>query len=344
MNKINPIVSVIVPVYNVQKYLSQCIDSIVNQAYKNIEILLIDDGSTDESGKICDIYQKKYTNIKSFHKNNTGLGLTRNYGLARATGDFVMFVDSDDVLKNTCITELIKVVINDDVDTVIGGYTRIDNKKNCLFKEKYLPKIYYGKDVQNKCFTRMLGNLYKNTDSIKMSVWNCLYSMNIIKKNNLQFPSERKYISEDLIWDSEYFKYAIRVAISDSTSYLYRYNPLSLTNSYNMNRFILSIDLYSYVSDLIIKMKLPEEASKRFQKSFFIYVRLCIEQEGIRKFKVAIPMLKKICNNQEVQNVIKVYPIKKLGIKERAFLYLLKHKKAYCLYAYSKINKIIHLH
>lgn len=342
MSKNNPLVSIIVPVYNVQRYLQKCIYSILNQNYKDIEIILVDDGSTDNSGKMCDDYQAQYSNVRSFHKKNTGLGLTRNYGLEYANGDFVMFVDSDDYLKETCVTELVKFVINNNVDTVIGGYTRVDNNGKILFEEKYQESIYQGQEVKNRCFTRMLGNLYKNNDIIKMSVWNCLYSMDLITKNQIYFPSERKYISEDLIWDCKYFKYATKVAISRSDSYFYRYNPSSLTNSYNKKRFSLSIDLYNYVSNFIIETGLPEEACKRFQKSFFIYIRLCIEQEGLRKLQVAIPMLRKICDNRKVQYVIKVYPISKLGIKERLFLYFLKHKKIYCLYTYSKINKMIH--
>lgn len=342
MSKNNPLISIIVPVYNVQRYLQKCIYSILNQNYKDIEIILVDDGSTDNSGKMCNNYQIQYSNVRSFHKENTGLGLTRNYGLKYANGDFVMFVDSDDYLKENCVTELVQFVINNNVDTVIGGYTRVDNNGKILFEEKYQENIYHRQEVKNNCFTRMLGNLYKSNDNIKMSVWNCLYSMDLIIKNQICFPSERKYISEDLIWDSEYFKYATKVAISNSVAYFYRYNPSSLTNSYNKERFPLSIDLYNYINNFIIKSGLPEEAHIRFQKSFFIYIRLCIEQEGLRRFRVAIPMLRKICNNKKVEHVVKTYSVSKLGIKERIFLYFLKYKKVYCLYTYSKINQIIH--
>ncbi|MDY2639947.1 MAG: glycosyltransferase family A protein, partial [Ligilactobacillus salivarius] len=91
-----PLVSIIVPVYNVEKYLIECLNSLVNQTYSNIEILLIDDGSKDSSGEICDDFAAKYKNVYSYHKKNSGLGLTRNYGMSLIKGEYVTFVDSDD--------------------------------------------------------------------------------------------------------------------------------------------------------------------------------------------------------------------------------------------------------
>ena len=91
-----PLLSIIVPVYNVQDYLEECCNSIINQKYLNIEILLIDDGSTDNSGEICDYFGEKYSNIRVFHRENEGLAATRNFGIAQAQGQYLGFVDSDD--------------------------------------------------------------------------------------------------------------------------------------------------------------------------------------------------------------------------------------------------------
>ncbi|HFI0794571.1 TPA: glycosyltransferase family 2 protein [Streptococcus suis] len=100
------LVSVIVPVYNVEKYLVQCIDSIINQTYQNLEIILVNDGSTDNSGKICDEYAKKDSRIKVIHKENGGLSDARNKGLDFMTGEYVTLVDSDDYLEHNCIENL----------------------------------------------------------------------------------------------------------------------------------------------------------------------------------------------------------------------------------------------
>lgn len=115
------LISVIVPVYNVEKYLVKCIESIINQTYKNIEIILVDDGSTDSSSEICDNYSMKYNNIITFHKKNGGLSSARNYGIENCNGEYITFVDSDDYISNVFIQTLYSAVKNKKADLVISG-------------------------------------------------------------------------------------------------------------------------------------------------------------------------------------------------------------------------------
>ncbi len=103
-------ISIVVPVYNKAKYLSKCIDSIINQAYKYFEIILVDDGSTDNSGKICDTYSDKYPNIKVFHKQNSGVSAARNYGIERAAYDYIAFLDSDDYWDQGFLSEIVMLI------------------------------------------------------------------------------------------------------------------------------------------------------------------------------------------------------------------------------------------
>ena len=125
-------ISIIVPVYNVEKYLNKCIQSLVNQTYKNIEILLIDDGSTDLSGSMCDNYAQQYANVMTFHKENGGLSSARNFGLEHASGEYVSFVDSDDYVDPLYIEYMIKPITNaiyDNIDIVISSIIN-DNSNN----------------------------------------------------------------------------------------------------------------------------------------------------------------------------------------------------------------------
>lgn len=106
----NPLISVIVPIYNVEKYLARCVDSIVNQTYKDFELILVDDGSPDNSGKICDEYAKKDSRIKVVHKKNGGLSDARNAGMAVATGEYISFIDSDDYVSDDFFECLLDVM------------------------------------------------------------------------------------------------------------------------------------------------------------------------------------------------------------------------------------------
>ena len=114
-----PLLSIIVPIYNVEQYLDRCIQSILNQTYQNLEIILVDDGATDCSGVIADSYAAKDKRIKVFHKENGGLSDARNYGLDHVTGDYILFIDSDDFIVNTMCERLITVANNNNADIII---------------------------------------------------------------------------------------------------------------------------------------------------------------------------------------------------------------------------------
>lgn len=124
-----PLISVIVPVYNVEKYLRKCVDSIINQTYKNIEILLIDDGSTDASGTICDDYSQRYANVTAYHKQNGGLSSARNYGIERAKGELIGLVDSDDYIHEEMYDRLYTLLVENDADLSECKLTDVYNGK-----------------------------------------------------------------------------------------------------------------------------------------------------------------------------------------------------------------------
>ena len=131
-----PKVTVVVPVFNVEKYLHQCIESLLNQTYRNLEIILVDDGSTDNSGVICDQYRQKDQRIKVIHKCNQGLGFARNSGMKETTSDYITFMDSDDYADEDMIEELMRPIIDENADTVIGGFKKVNDEKKILFIDK----------------------------------------------------------------------------------------------------------------------------------------------------------------------------------------------------------------
>ncbi|MDA3769093.1 glycosyltransferase family 2 protein [Streptococcus thermophilus] len=149
-------ISVIVPVYNVESYLERCINSLLNQTYSNLEIILIDDGSTDRSGQICDQYKNR-DEFVVIHKENAGLGMARNTGLDVATGKYIIFVDSDDYIDNNMIQSLYEEIQKTSSDTCIGGFKRVYANHSDVFKTE-LPKkrIYWSRSLY-----RIITKLFK---------------------------------------------------------------------------------------------------------------------------------------------------------------------------------------
>lgn len=335
------LVSVIIPVYNVDKYLEKCIDSILNQTYKKIEIILVDDGSTDTSGHICDRYKEKNNNIIVIHKKNEGLGYARNSALKIASGKYVTFIDSDDYADSDLIMNLIKATMDDNVDTCIGGFKKINNKGKIEFIEKYQECIYTNNNIYDSLFARMLGSLPEKHDALRMSVWNVLYSMKIIKEHSLMFPSERDFISEDIIWDSEYYKYAHKVKIIESTAYNYRTTPGSLTQKFKPQRFEKTCILYKE-----LKKRIGNDSTKviRLQRQFFVNLRVCLKQEqhkisnnNCHIYKIRV---RKIINDDLVQKIVKEYPIDRIQIKQKIFLLLIKYKLSHILIIFINLGII----
>lgn len=321
------LITVIVPVYNVEKYIKECVDSLIHQTYRNIEIILVDDGSNDNSGKICDEYALIDSRIKVIHKQNEGLGFARNSGLEVSTGKYVTFIDSDDVAELDLVEQLMKEVIDKNVDTCIGGFKRITEDGRRVFQESYASESFMGEDVYNKLFARMLGSAPDAHDSIRMSVWNVLYSMDVIRKYRIRFPSERVFISEDIVWDSEYYQYAQAVSVIESTAYCYRITPGSLTQKYKPQMIDKICVLYNEMEN---RLAGDREKITRLQKQFFVNLRVCIRQEkpsisGNAKSEYR-KNIEKIYNNETVRTVIESYPIQKIQFRQRFFLMMIKYR------------------
>ncbi|MBR2280848.1 MAG: glycosyltransferase family 2 protein [Ruminococcus sp.] len=330
-------ISIVVPVYNVEKYLNQCVDSILMQTYKDFEIILVDDGSTDSSGKICDEYAEENGNIKVIHKQNEGLGLARNTGIEQTNGDYVTFLDSDDYWgSEKALSALMDSIEKNNADTCIGGYTRVTNDGKVILSEAPDNYIYEGDMVKNGFFPRLMGSSPEIKDSFRPSVWNAVYSMDIIKKEKILFPSEREYIAEDIVFDIDYYKYSERVCLVNSSDYYYRVTPGSLTQSYKPDRFEKVVFLYKEVFKRLKEKGYDNSCVLRAKRQFFVYLRACISQENTDVSKKpkneAIKRIKTICNEEFTQNCINTYPVKKLGIAQKTFLFFVKNAMARTLY------------
>ena len=220
------LISVIVPVYNVEKYLRRCINSVINQTYKNIELILVDDGSPDNCGSICDEYAGKDSRVRVIHKENGGVSVARNVGIREAVGEYIMFVDSDDRLCDNAFEALVG-----DYDFSVGS-CRVVSKKNsfnytlgdaCLNTDDFI-KIYMQE-------TRK-GNILFSTP------WAKLYRTSIIKENKMAFDKNLK-LTEDTKFNYEYFKHVKTAHFSSAVVYDYNQeNESSASKKYFADNFI----------------------------------------------------------------------------------------------------------
>ena len=224
-----PKISVIIPVYKVEQYLRQCLDSIVNQTYQNLEIILVDDGSPDNCPVICDDYSKKDKRVITIHKENGGLSSARNAGIERATGKYIMFVDSDDWIdENTCQITL-DIAEDSSADVVMWPYIREFSgysKEKMIFEWEY--KLFEEMEVKSKLYRRMLGLLGgelaspENADAI-VTAWAKLYRADVV--NDVRFIDTKLIGTEDALFNLYVFK-SVRKAVYIN-QYLYHYNPLA---------------------------------------------------------------------------------------------------------------------
>ncbi len=205
-----PLVSVVVPVYNVKKYLEKCLESLLSQSYEKIEILVVDDGSTDGSGKLCDQFAKRDKRIKVFHKKNGGLSDARNYGIKIANGKYVCFVDSDDYVKKTYVEKLYKAISENKADIAVCGFEQIvcdeGNKKSEVVPTA---RVRTGKEATIEFLT----------GDFNLVAWNKMYLKELFVKNEIWYPVGK--IHEDNLTTYKLISKAKKVVFFSDALYVY---------------------------------------------------------------------------------------------------------------------------
>lgn len=325
-------VSIIVPVYNVEKYLRRCVDSLIEQSYSQIEILLIDDGSKDNSFLICKEYAEKDSRIRVFHKENEGLGLTRNYGIERACGEYITFVDSDDYLAADAIEIMLKKAVITGADVIIAShYYKNKEQKNVLPE-----RLYSGAEIKETLMVHMMGNKGNYLDALSYTAWGKLYKKELFTKNNLFFPSERKFIWEDLAFSVEAYPLCEKVYILHKPVYYYCFNEGSLTHTYKPNKLELVMGLYRYMKEKVQELNLPTEAKFRLDTNFIGHIRTCIKLEVFYSdkngFRRAIQNIREICLRRDVQMLIRNYPKDSFNKLQYVYNFAMEHMWAYAVY------------
>ncbi|MDO4487911.1 MAG: glycosyltransferase [Eubacteriales bacterium] len=209
-------VSIIIPVYNVENYLGRCMDSVVSQDMGDLEVILTDDGSTDGSGALCDMYAEKYGFVSAYHKPNGGLSDARNFGLQRSTGEYVLFLDSDDFLTPDALSALYSETTKEKPDVVIGHCNELkktaamERFENVVRENLEYHRVYSGKEYLERCLMN---------GALRVEAWRSLYRREFLLSNNLEF--KKGITHEDEEFTPRVLLKAEKVILSDKAFYNY---------------------------------------------------------------------------------------------------------------------------
>lgn len=330
-----PKISIILPVYNVEKYLSDCLDSLINQTFQEIEIIAVNDGSTDSSAEILLQYASKDKRVKIINQVNQGLSGARNSGMARAAGDYIMLVDSDDWIDVETCEAAFKACVENQADIVFWSYIR-------EFEKISLPKVIFTEDRifdKNQCrllhcrFTGLLGHELsnpENSDSMA-TAWGKLYKSEIIKKNNLTFTDLKKIGAyEDGLFNLHYFGYVEKaVFINKYFNHYRKSNVNALTQTYKPELFNQYKKLFQIIKQYIHENGLSNEFNDALNN------RICLSIIGVglteclaqnpKSSVERIRFIRNVINDMMYKNAYKQLTLKYFPIHWKLFFVCAKY-------------------
>lgn len=331
------LISVIMPVYNVEKYLSISVDSILNQTFINFELILIDDGSTDNSGILCDEYAAQDSRIRVIHVQNGGVSNARNIGLKQARGKYVYFCDSDDYLDSQAFEIIIKTLERYHADLLIFGYyfksdikSSVNQQSIDSYPVSWNDSIFY---PSKESIKESLVDLWNK--SLMYNIWNKVYRLDIIKSNDIEF-SIKLTMGEDLDFTNKYFIHCNSFYVLKDCFYYYiREREGSATTRYVKDWFEIRVEEHERLLDFFSKYKLINSESKEFLSRRFIErVIGCIENEFSIKNNSSrnakLRQIKKIINNDYTREAL--YSAKLTSKKMKIMVIPLRIKSVLLVY------------
>ena len=338
------LVSVVLPIYNVEQYLDRCLRSIVNQTYGNLEIILVDDGSPDNCPKMCEDWAKRDSRIKVIHKENAGLGMARNTGIENANGEYICFFDSDDYIALDAIEQAYDTASKTNADIVLFGFNTVSSNGRIIKQD--IPDtdkaVYSEKEIQ----TLLLPNLISPTlgtgidMKLCLSAWTGMYSLALINDIKWRFVSERQYISEDVYSFLNLYRHVNKAAVLPKALYYYCENVESLSRSYRKDRFEMIKYCYNECLKLCDKMEYGSEVKERLAFQFFSNVIGALK--GIVKLDIGnkekMQALKEIISDNDLQNAVNKIELKKESVKRSVLIVSIRKRLVRTVYWLIKLK------
>jgi len=340
-----PKISVIVPVYNVEKYLPCCMNSLLNQTFTDIEIIIVVDKVSpppDNCPAICDEYAKHDHRIKVVHAINEGLGLALNAGLEVATGEFIAFVDPDDYIETNAYEKLYSMSVDTKADAIYFPFQRFNDQGERWRKNYYKEKLYHTEEEIRGLMLNMISNRpeAKKDLNIECSVCCGFFRHDIIRMHGLRFKDERELISVDRLFNVEYLKYSSKIITIPDAFYNYRVNPLSMTRVTKTDSIVKNYFYYQYLLEMLKTNNFGMEGYLRATRFFIGYcrnsIRSFIQSSLSRREKMQ--WLREVVNQPVWREIASSYPYKQLPLKYALHFYLLHKGYRRLLYYYSKLK------
>lgn len=302
------VISIIIPVYNVEKYLERCLNSIIHQTYTNIEIILINDGSRDSSLQICRDYQSKDNRIKVIDKVNEGVSIARNTGIEAATGKFIGFVDPDDWIEPKMFGSMHKTIQKNKCDIAFCNYSKDTKISSSLKLLKTKKDVLNKQEIIDELICNMIGleDIFPKYYNIMGCVWRCLYRKDFIDKYSLRFKPGIT-IMEDLIFTVEALINANNVCIDRGVWYHYMQNKTSSLHAYIENMWNDQIRVHDTLEQMLSAAELDEYMRNRLDSRYIAMAACSIGNEMYRStapIKEKMDAAKIIINDEKLKTAL----------------------------------------
>lgn len=342
-NIYNPKVSIIVPVYNVEKYLNRCIDSLLNQSLKDIEIILVDDGSPDHCPAMCDEYAKQDHRVKVIHKKNEGQGYARNSALEIADGQYIAFVDSDDYVELNAYQKLYSIITDTKADVVYCTFRRFNDQGSTWMETSICKEILcHTKEEIRGLMLDMIANRPKAKldRDVQVSACCALYRHDMIKQFGIKFKSDRELNGgEDMPFNLNYLLHSSSVIVKPDIFYNYRLNLSSWSHSVKPEAITKNYFYYQNLLEILRTNDFGEDGHFRATRHFLGNsrrdIRLYIQSSLSKREKLL--WLKEVINHYAWSEIASSYPYRQLPLKYALHFYLLHKGHCRLLYYYSKL-------
>ncbi len=338
-------ISVIVPVYNVSAYLGRCMRSLLAQTFQDREILLVDDGSTDGSGPLCDMWARE-PGVRAIHRANGGLGMARNSGLEAARGEYALFLDPDDYFGPRLLENLADAAERCGADLAVGAFTMVgpDGRE----RPRALPaeRVFRTPAELEELLLGTVGALPEEPLDSRYGLSACarLYRMEVIRRGGVRFVSERELISEDLIFNMDFLAWAASAVVTADASYFYCANAGSLSKRHREDRFAQDCALCRAVEERLAR-RCPEAVFRPYLDRLLISrARYDILQEAAYRDREdrSYPLRQRtaaILDAPALREALERYPWRRLPRMQGIFAWLMRERRVGALLALARLKR-----